>query len=194
MQPEWAGRGWAGRGLWVDINEQEHLLGEQEESTEQCCCSREFSSQQGLGSGTARPIQTQALAGTRLPPAVPLLRRLRREILQVPGEMVLVAPGHHPGVGLDGPEEAEDEEDAADAAAEEADGAEQGAGGRGAGHGLGFSGRQEASPAAGAHLPITPPGKAQRPRHQQHGPRDGQAVAERGGCHPSAEGFRRGEE
>lgn len=103
--------------------------------------------------------------------------------------MVLVTPGHHPGVGLDRPEEAKDEEDAADAAAEEADGAEESAGGRGAGHGLGFPGRQEASPAAGAHLPIAPPGKAQSPRHQQHGPRDGQAVAERGGRHPSGRRF-----
>lgn len=66
MQPAWARRGWAGRGLWVDINEQEHLLGEQEESTEQCCCSCEFSSQQGLGSalGTARPILRSAHPGT----------------------------------------------------------------------------------------------------------------------------------
>lgn len=110
--------------------------------------------------------------------------------------MVLVAAGHHPGVGFHGPEEAEEEEDAADAAAEEADGAEQGAGGRGAGNRLGFPGRQEASPAASrrAHLPVAPPGKAQRPRHQQHGPGDGHAVAERGSCHPSEGGFMRGEE
>lgn len=58
------------------------------------------------------------------PPAVPLLQRLRGEVLQVPGEMVLVAAGDHPGVGFHRPQEPEEEEDAADATAEEADGAE----------------------------------------------------------------------